>query len=362
MNQISKFVLFLLLSVTIVQGKEVLQQNSTASGSVVKVDVYEVKKPQAEVFNFNYPARLISYQFATVTSRITGVLQGKYYKEGQFVHKGDLLYRIEPNSYSAKVDESSAEVELKDATLSNARREWERVENLYKNSAISKKEYDTAFAAYEIAKADLSSSKARLKSSKIDFGYTRVTAPISGIAGMKLIDVGNVVNPSTQLVSITQINPIYAEFSVPDTDLSKSGTSIQQLAKSSDLKVIFAYEGKTYSGVIDFVAPQINITNGSVKIRARLNNLDNSLLPGAFGRINIVGLHSVPVIKVPQKAILQSKHGVNVMVVKNGKVGMRTIRLGKRAGDYFIVEQGLKEGDKVIVNNFFHIIPGHLWL
>ncbi|TDA62500.1 efflux RND transporter periplasmic adaptor subunit [Sulfuricurvum sp. IAE1] len=358
MNQISKFVLLLLLSVTIVQGKEVLQQNSTASGSVVKVDVYEVKKPQAEVFNFNYPARLNAYQFSTVTSRVTGILEKKYFKEGEFVRKGSLLYTIESNNYVAKVDEISAEVELKKATLSNSKKEWERVENLYKNSAISKKEYDTAFTAYEVAKADLRSSTARLKSSRIDFDYTRVTAPISGIIGMKLIDIGNVVNQGTQLVSITQIDPIHAEFSIPDVDLSKSGTNLRRIAKSSKLKVVFTYEGKKYSGFIDYIAPQINITNGSVKIRARLNNLDNSLLPGAFGRISIVGLQSVPIIKVPQKAILQSKYGVNVMVVENGKVGIREILLGKRTGNYFIVKQGLKEGDKVIVNNFFHITPG----
>jgi len=348
----------IVLMATTLQGKDEQPSNAAMSQSVAKVDVYHVKKPQAVTFQFNYPARLTASQFTTVTSRVTGVLQGKYYKEGEFVRKGTLLYRIEPNSYSAKVDESSAEVELKNATVSNTRKEWERVENLYKNSAISKKEYDAALAAYEVAKADLSLSKARLKSSKIDLEYTRITAPISGIVGIKIVDVGNVVNPGTQLVSITQINPIYAEFSIPDTDLHKAGTSIQKLVKSSGLKVAFTYEGTNYSGVIDFIAPQINITNGSVKIRARLNNQNDSLLPGAFGRISITGVQNVPVITVPQKAILQSKYGSNVMVVENGKVGMRAIHLGKRSGDYFIVDQGLKEGDIVIVNNFFHIAPG----
>lgn len=347
----------IILTTTVVQGKEELKSSKIAN-TVAKVDVYPVKHPQAETYKFNYPARLTAYQFVTVTSRITGILQKKYYSEGAFVRKGTLLYQIEPNSYLAKVDESSADVELKMATLSNTRREWERVENLYKNNAISKKEYDASLTAYEVAKADLSSSKARLKSSKIDLEYTRVIAPISGIMGMKIVDVGNVVNSGTQLVNITQMDPIYAEFSIPDTDLSKSGTSIRQLAASSTLKVVFAYEGKNYSGVIDFVSPQINVTNGSAKVRARLNNIDNVLLPGAFGRISIAGVQGSNVIKVPQKAILQNKFGANVMVVENGKVAMRTIRLGKRAGDYFIVEQGLKEGDKVIVNNFFHITPG----
>lgn len=325
---------------------------------VVKVDIYQVKKPQSVTYQYSYPARLGAYQSITVTSRVTGILQEKFYKEGSFVRKGTLLYRIEPNSYMAKVEESSAEVLLKNATLSNARREWERVEKLNKNSAVSQKEYYAALAAYEVAEADYHLAKARLKSSKIDLDYTRVSAPISGIMGMKTVDVGNIVNPGMSLVNMTQIDPVYAEFSVPDSDLVKSGTNLRQLAKKSALKVIFTYEGQNYSGNIDFIAPQINITNASVKMRARLNNPNNTLLPGAFGRISIVEVYSSPVIKVPQKAVLQSKSGSSLMVIEKGKALKRTIRLGKRSGDYFIVEQGLSEGDKVIVNNLFRIAQG----
>ncbi|MDD2837934.1 efflux RND transporter periplasmic adaptor subunit [Sulfuricurvum sp.] len=361
MKEITKFFLLLMLlmlSATIVHGKEELLQNPTASGSVVKVDVYEVKKPHAEVFNFNYPARLNAYQVSTVVSRVTGILEKKYFKEGDFVRKGSLLYKIESNNYLAKMDEIFAEVELKKATVSNSKKEWERVENLYKNSAISKKEYDTVFTAYEVAKADLRSSNARLQSARIDFEYTRVKAPISGIIGIKLIDIGNVVNQGTQLVSITQIDPIHAEFSIPDTDLFKSGSNLRKIAKLSKLKVIFTYEGKNYSGFIDYIAPQINMNNGSVKIRALLDNPDHSILPGAFGRISIIGIQSAPIIKIPEKAILQNKNSNSVMIVVNGKISIHNIRLGKRVGSYFIVEEGLKEGDKVVINNFFRITSG----
>lgn len=334
------------------------QQPAGATMPPPKVDVYAVTGAEAVGVRFEYPARLSAYRSTTVTARVNGVLQEKYYTEGAFVAKGSPMYRIEPDTYSAAVEAAAAAVELKSATLANAKREWDRVENLYRNNAISTKEYDAALSAYEVAKADLSSAKAQLKSSKINLGYTRVVAPIGGIAGMKQIDVGNVVNAGTPLVSLTQIDPIYAEFSIPDSDMQKSGSSLRRLAGTSALKAVLTYEGKSYSGTVDFVAPQISTTNGSVKVRARLSNSDNTLMPGAFGRIAIAGVQSAPVIKVPQKAVLQNKQGTIVMVVDNGRVGIRPIRLGKKAGEYFIIEDGLKGGETVIVNNFFHIQPG----
>ncbi|MDD3598194.1 efflux RND transporter periplasmic adaptor subunit [Sulfuricurvum sp.] len=332
--------------------------SSTKAQPLPKVDVYKVGSAQPAAVTFAYPARLNALANATVTSRITGVLIQKLYKEGSFVKKGELLYRIEPDTYAALVNERSADVEVKKAALTNAQRDWERVENLYKNNAISKKEYDAALSAYEMAKADVSSAAARLQSAKIDLNYTAVKAPISGIVEMKQIDVGNVVTAGTPLVSITQVDPIYAEFSVPDVDLQKAGSSLQSLSKSGKLPVAFNYNGTIYSGVVDYVAPQINTSTGSVKVRARLKNPNNVLIPGAFGRINIVGVHAAAVITVPQKAVLQNKMGTIVMVVDKGVVGIRPIKLGKKSGDDFIIEQGLKAGDTVIVNNFFRIQPG----
>lgn len=328
------------------------------SQQVPKVDVYKVGSAQPIPVTFAYPARLNALANATVTSRITGVLIQKLYTEGSFVKKGDLLYRIEPDSYAALVNERSADLEVKKAAFTNAQRDWERVENLFKNNAISKKEYDASLSAYEMAKADVSSAKARLQSAKIDLNYTAVKAPISGIVEMKQIDVGNVVTAGTPLVSITQVDPIYAEFSIPDVDVRKAGGSLQNLAKGGKLQVSFNYNGTLYSGIVDYVAPQINTNTGSIKVRARLKNPNNALIPGAFGRINIVGVHAEGAITVPQKAVLQNKMGTIVMVIDKGVVGIRPIKLGKKSGDSFIIEQGLKAGDSVIVNNFFRIQPG----
>ncbi|MFZ3052952.1 MAG: efflux RND transporter periplasmic adaptor subunit [Sulfuricurvum sp.] len=325
---------------------------------IPKVDTYKVTFARSLPVEFAYPARLSAFQNATVTSRVTGALMKKLFTEGSFVKKGQFLYKIEPDSYAAIVNEKAADVELKKASLMNAQREWDRVQNLTQNNAISKKEHDAALSAYEIAKADVNSAKARLQSAKIDLDYTSVKAPISGIAGMKLTDVGNVVTAGVPLVTITQVDPLYAEFSIPDVDLRKAGHSLQTLAKSKNLKVSLTYDNQSYIGVIDYIAPQINTATGSIKIRAKLQNPDNVLIPGAFGRIKIVGIQSTAVITVPQKAVLQNKKGTIVMVVENGIVGIRPIQLGKKAGDHFIVAQGLKGGEQVIVNNFFRIKPG----
>ena len=322
-----------------------------------KVDVYHVPSPQPLGVTFTYPARLSAYQSAVVTSRVTGVLTQKLYTEGSFVKKGQNLYRIEPDAYAALVNERNADVEVQQAALTNAQRDWDRVKNLYANNAISQKEYDAVLSVFEQAKANLASAKARLNSAKIDLDYTHVRAPISGIAGMKQTDTGNVVSPGTALVTITQVDPIYAEFSVPDADLYKAGRPLQQIAKSGKLKVALAHNGITYSGSVDYADPLINTKTGSVKFRALLSNPKRTLIPGTFGRISLLDIQTDPVISVPQKAVLQNKMGTIVMVVENGVVGIRPIKLGKKMGDGFIVE-GLKGGEKVIVNNFFRIKPG----
>lgn len=325
---------------------------------VPKVDVYIVHPAQALPVEFAYPTRLSAFQNATVTSRVTGVLMKKLYTEGSFIKKGQSLYQIEPDNYAATVNEKTADVDVKQAAFLNANREWERVQNLFQNNAISKKEHDAALSAFEMAKADVNAAKARLESARIDLGYTSVKAPISGIVGLKQIDIGNVVAPGTPLVSITQVDPIYAEFSIPDVDLHKAGRSLQSLAKSDNLKVSLDYNGRTFGGVIDYIDPIINTKTGSVKIRAKLQNPDNLLIPGAFGRIKIEGIQSAAAITVPQKAVLQNKMGTIVMVVENGIVGVRPVQLGKKTGENFIITRGLKAGDTVIVNNFFHIKPG----
>jgi membrane fusion protein (multidrug efflux system) len=325
-------------------------------------DAYTVKAVEKSEVVLTYPARLQSIRSATVVSRVTGVLLEKRFKEGDAVKAGDLLYRIEPDLYAAAVHEQRAEVALQQAKLQKAERDWSRAQSLYKDNAISVQEHDAALSAYETAKAEVNAAKAQLRTRELELGYTDVTAPIAGIAGIKQTDVGNVVNAGTPLVTITQTDPIYARFSIPSEDLQKARVAGKEgtwsWGDARRLKATLDVGGIKEAGTIDYIAPSADTQTGSVSARARFSNKDNLLLPGAFGRITIEGIVRKNVIMIPQKSVLQNPKGTIVFVVRDGKAAVRPIVLGDPVGNSFVVLKGLENGDEVIVNNFFRVKPG----
>ncbi len=364
---VSKTTAALLLAAVMASGISSLQaaepkQKAAQAPMAPKVDVYTVKMVEKMPISLEYPARLNSIRSATVVSRVSGVLMTKMYDEGAFVKKGALLYTIEPDRYAALVHEYEADLELQDALFEKAKRDWARAEAVYADNALSKQDYDSALSAFETSKAGVSAAKAKLASANVDLGYTQVRAPISGIAGMKETDLGNVASPGTPLVTITQTDPIYAEFSIPDVDRLKAMYALQNGrwsdAAKAGLKATLRVGSFTREGRIDFIDPVIDNKTSSVKARAVFKNPDALLMQGAFGRITVNGFVRNTVMMVPQKAVLQNPMGTIVFVIDNGKAAVRPVKLGDTAGDKFIVDQGLKEGDVVIVNNFFHIKPG----
>lgn len=335
---------------------------NAAQAPAPHADAYRVKPFDRSEVVLTYPARLQSIRSAVVVSRVTGVLLEKRFEEGDTVKAGELLYRIELDLYAAAVNEQKAELALQQSQLQKAERDWNRARSLYKDNAISVQEHDAAQSAYETAVAQVNAAKAQLQTRELELSYTKVVAPIGGIAGIKQTDVGNVVNPGTALVTITRTDPIYALFSIPSEDLQKARVASKEgrwsWGDAGRLKATLEVEGVKTVGDIDYIAPTADTLTGSVSARARFANADNLLLPGAFGRITIEGIVRENVIMIPQKAVLQNPMGTIVFVDQNGTVGVRPVILGDTVGDSFVVRQGLKPGDKVIVNNFFRVKPG----
>lgn len=336
------------------------EPNTAQKMALPKVDVFNVRLTAVLPLELEYPARLKSVQRATIVSRVTGVLQEKHYTEGAYVEKGTLLYSIEPDIYQAVVHERKADHAVAKAIFTNAERDWKRVKGLFKDNALSRKEYDAALALFERTKAELESAKAQLESAEIDLGYTEVQAPFSGIIGKKETDVGNVVEPGTPLVTMTQTDPVYAEFSIPDTDLFKINRILGngRWAENGDLNVSISVDGMTVGGTMNYIAPEVNEKTASIEARAAFENSDKSLMPGGFGRLKIIGLKRTNVLMVPQKSVLQNPMGTIVFILEDGKVAVRPVTLSGTEGENYIVEGPLKTGDRVIVNNFFHIKPG----
>jgi membrane fusion protein (multidrug efflux system) len=350
---------------TLLYAEESSQKNAAAAKTApIPVDVYHVSAPQEEALSLTYPGQSVSSQVVLIKARANGILQKKLFTEGQMVKEGDLLYTIEPDSYEAAHQLAKANLQNQNVSLQKTEKEWNRIKSLFDTGAASEQERDSSFWAYESAKASLESAKASLQIARINLERTHVKATISGIVGMKQVDVGALVSEGTPLVEITQINPLHVEFSIPDIDAMKQKYNIKNgnyaHASEGKLKASLMVGAMKYKeiGVVDFMDSSLNAKTGSLKARASFKNPNQEVLPNQFLTVSLLGLTRTNVIRVPQKAVLQNPLGTVVFVVVDGKALMKPVKIGESSENDFIVESGLKEGDTVIVNNFFRVKNG----
>ncbi|MDD3343288.1 MAG: efflux RND transporter periplasmic adaptor subunit [Sulfurospirillaceae bacterium] len=341
-------------------------KNSSAQKTtpIATVDVYKVLAPKEEPLSLTYPGKSISSQTVLIKARANGVLQKKFFTEGVAVKEGDLLYQIEPDSYEAAYHLAKANLASQEVNLKKTEKEWNRIKSLFDVSAASEQEKDNAFWAFEAAKATFESAKASLNVANINLERTHVKATISGIAGMKQVDVGSLVTEGMALVEITQTNPLHVEFSIPDIDIMKQKYNIKNGTwahpTEGKLKATLMLNNLPYKevGVVDFVDSSLNTKTGSLKARATFKNSHQEILPNQFVTVSLLGLTRNHVMRIPQKAILQTPLGMMVFVAVDGKAEARTVKVGETSENDFIVESGLKEGELVIVNNFFRVKNG----
>ncbi|WP_024850458.1 efflux RND transporter periplasmic adaptor subunit [Hydrogenovibrio kuenenii] len=329
------------------------------------VPVVVVKKTDVPV-TYEYPARTQAAQQVSVVAQVSGILEKKYYQDGDKVKAGQDLYLIDPRRYQAKVVKAKAQVDVEEAKVKQAEREYKRVKGLYKNKAVSEQEMDNALSSFELAKAGLEGAKASLSDAQIDLGYTKVKAEISGFTSQKLQDVGSLVGTAasnSMLTTITNLDVIYANFSIPDSDMSEQRSLVasHQLEMPKDRKFDVEMIGRDKKviakGVVDFTDSRIDTNTGSVVARATFANANHVLLPGEFVRVRLSGAKRLGVFTIPQKAVLQIGQQAFVYVVKNGVVNLMPIQLATTNGDQFLVTGGLKEGDQVVIANLIKLRP-----
>lgn len=356
MKNIKKYTSILLLSL--------MSTNIYAAEKVniPKVDIFVVKPAKDIQIKLKYPAVIKSYKQVEVIGRVLGVLEKKNFTEGQMVHKGDILYEIEDSIYLAKLNEAKASLKMSEASLDNAKRNWERVKKLFSLKAVSKEKRDNSFSIYEQALASVALSKAKLNQAQIEFNYTKVKAPISGITSLKKVDVGTLIHANvTKLIEITQNDKVYANFSMPMSDYKKIKTQEWITVNNEKLKLSLEIDGKITSieGIVDFTDINIDAKTSIVKMRAVFDNKNKILMSGQFVRVIINNLKQEKITTIPQKAVLQNPKGTIVFIEKDGVVGVRPVIIKNPRNQNFIIKNGmLKTGDRVIVNNFFRIHPG----
>lgn len=320
--------------------------------SVNAYRVYDTKDLSVEV---KYPARIKSVSRVTVVARISGILKEIYFKEGQYVLKDTLLFKIEPDIYQAEYESARAQFEQALAAFHRSERDWERIKGAYDEGLVSEKEKDAGLSAYEEAKAFLESAKARLRLAELNLTYTDVKAPVDGLTGTRLVDPGNLVNPGTPLVNITEINPIFVEFSIPDTDMKGLGGLLH---KGLQAELLVGERPYRYKGKIDFIDSVIDEKTASVSARAVFPNPEKELLPGEFVRVVLKVIKKGNMILIPQRAVMQTPGGSIVYVVENHRAVLKNIKIGESVGDNFIVNEGLSKDELVILDNLMKIRPG----
>ncbi|HET7314918.1 efflux RND transporter periplasmic adaptor subunit [Salinisphaera sp.] len=340
------------------------QKQGQAKTPATSVHTVTVKPHTVPVYS-EYPGRVNGKQTAQVIGRVTGILESKNYNEGSLVHKGDLLFKIDPRPYQATVDQREAQLASAKAALANSSRVWERTRKLYQANAVSEAERDQALSNYESDKAAVQQAKANLESARIDLDYTTVEAPLTGVTSLRDVDLGALVTANqTKLTTITQLDPVYVLFALPEDDAFARQKALREMGqKTTDSATrqatIILNNGKVfpYKGKVDFTQSTIDPNTGTVQLRAIVKNPNNRLMPGRYVRVRvrIQTLHDA--ITVPAQAISTGQR-TQVFVVKNGKAETRAVTLGPLTESGRVIQKGLSPGARVITTGLGTLSAG----
>ena len=314
------------------------------------------------------PGRVEPVRVAEVRARVTGIVQQRLYEEGTDVRAGQPLFRIDPRELRASYAQTQAALQRAQATAANARAVVERYRPLVEENAISGQEYDAALAASREAQANVAQIRAQLEASSLQLGYTTVRAPIGGRVGRAQVTEGALVSQAegTLMTRIEQISPVYVSFAQAASEVIRIRRAIAageiDLDENDRVEVRLTFsDGTEYpvSGFIDFLAYSVDQETGTVELRAEFPNPQNLLLPGEFVRARIFAGQVQNGLTVPQRAVSLTETGGTVFVVdREGKAAVRPVELGAMVEGRWIVESGIRAGDRVIVSNLQKLRPG----
>lgn len=299
-----------------------------------------------------YQAQASGSRAVEVRARVEAIIEKRLYEEGDFVKQGQLMFQLERDQYEAKVQQAEAQ-------FNNAEREWKRIRPLYEKNAVSQKERDSARAAYESAKAEL-------RQAKINLDYCQVTAPVSGYSSKENFTPGNLVGNNSLLTYVNQTDPMYIDFSIAAPERMRR----QQLAAAGRLRFpengrykarLRLLDGTLYKGEgeVTFIDSQVQPSTGVIKARAVFANADGHIMPGQYVRLYMEGDVLKNAVLIPQKCVVLTQKGSLVMGLdKDNKVYAIPVTLSVAVGDRYLVDSGLKGGERIISEGLVKARPG----
>jgi len=329
-----------------------------------EVEVTEVTQRNVPIY-MEWVAQLNGRYNAQITPRVQGYLLKQNYRDGFFVKKGQLLYEVDPRAFEVAIEQAKAQVAVAVANLSNADTNVARDRPLAAQSAIPQKQLDTDLATQAASKAQLEAAQAQLAQAQLNLSWTKVYSPIDGIAGLSTAQVGNLVGTTTNMTTVSQVNPIWAYFNISESDYFTEAQTFYRLISgkrvASPVLEFIQSNGITYplKGRIILVNREVASQTGTIQLVAEFPNADAILRPGGFGRVRFQVAMNEGAMLIPQAAVIEVQSMYQVAVVEPGnKAAFRIVKVGARVGTDWIITDGLKPGDQVIVQGFMKVRQG----
>jgi RND family efflux transporter MFP subunit len=303
-----------------------------------------------------------------LVARVQGFLQSIDYRDGDFVKEGTPLFTIEPETYKLKLEQAKAAEAGSQASLKQAETDYRRQVDLVARQAVSQVTLDNSTATRDNAQANLQQAQANTRIAEVNYGYTKVTAPFDGIVSTHLVSVGELVGAAapTQLATIVSSDPIYVNFNVNERDVLRVRAEARRRGlTAADLRSIpievglQSETGYPHQGKLDYAAPTINQSTGTLAVRGVVPNPDRVLLPGYFVRVRVPVDTQPNALLVPDTALGSDQSGRNLLVVTNENVvEQRKVETGPLEGDLRVIESGLKPEDRVVTAGLLRAVPG----
>jgi membrane fusion protein, multidrug efflux system len=306
---------------------------------------------------------------ALIRAQVSGYLLKRPYTEGAFVKKGDLLFQLDPSKFQTALDQALGELAKAQAQSTKTKQDVDRDTPLAKEGAISQKELDDSIQAHAATRGSLAAAKAAVEQAKLNLSWTRIAAPIDGVVGISKAQIGDLIDASTELTSISTLDPIKVYFPVSEQEYFEAAEKIQQGYKDKE-------EGKEYSlaplelvlggekvyphkGRFHLVDRQVDTKTGTIRVAALFPNPNNLLRPGQFAKVRAVTRTKERAILVPQRAVTEMQGSYQVAVVTpENKVDLRPVKVGQRSGSLWIIDHGLKQGERVVVEGLQKVKAG----
>jgi membrane fusion protein (multidrug efflux system) len=335
------------------------KKETAAPPAPPEVNVIAVVQKDVPVYQ-EWVAQLSGPVNADITPKVQGYLLRQAYQNGYFVKKGQLLFELDPRQYQAQVEQAKAQLAYAEANLARFDADVQRDIPLAAQNAIPQKQLDTDIANQAAARAEVQSKKANLANAELNLAWTKIYSPIDAIAGVSNSQIGELVGPTTKMATVSRVNPIWAYFSVseslflgiaPKVTQIITGKASQASLRNTPVEFIQA-NNVSYpkKGTIIYVNRQVGTQTGTIQMAAEFPNPDAVLRPGGFGRVRIQTSENKNALLVPQVAVIevQSQYQVIVLTADN-KAVFRPVKVGDRVAQDWIISEGLKPGERVVV-------------